>query len=210
GLLKRVHGGAIRVEDEPPIAERAQSRVKFKQDIARTAVSLLARGQTVFLDAGTTTAILADELATLGGLTVVTNSFDVALKLRGPAAPAAGDNEVIVLGGTLSTRAPATVGGHTVAEIYRHRADLALLSPTGLDAVYGASNYDHPEAEVARAMVANAERVVILADYSKIGHPSRVAYCPPERIDLLITNRRAADEPGFEPLRRKLAQVQLA
>ena len=208
GELKRVHGGAIHVEDEAPIAERAHSRVKFKQDIVRATASRLSRGQTLFIDAGTTTNLLAEELAKLGGLTVVTNSFDVALKMRGPASGS--DNQVIVLGGTLGDRAPATVGGTTVAEIYRHHADIALLSPTGIDAKQGASNYDQPEAEVARAMAANAEQVFILADYSKIGHRSRVAYCSVERVDLLITNRRAEGEPGFEELDAVLREVVLA
>lgn len=206
GELKRVHGGAIRVEDEAPIAERANSRVRFKQDIARAASSLLSRGQKLFIDAGTTTAILADELARLGGLTIVTNSFDVALKLRSPAS----DNEVILLGGELGTRAPATTGATTVAEIYRHRADVALLSPVSINAARGACNYDLPESEVARAMVANTESVFILADYSKIGYGSRVAFCPAERIDLLITNGKASDEPALEALSSKLGRVHLA
>ncbi|EPJ77743.1 MULTISPECIES: DeoR/GlpR family DNA-binding transcription regulator [Pseudomonas] len=209
GELKRIHGGAIRVEDEAPIAERAQSNVKFKRDLARAAVSLLSHGQTVFIDAGTTTVILAEELAKLGGLTVITNSFNVALQLRNPAASGGRHNEVLVLGGSLDDRAPATVGSTTVAEIARYRADLALLSPVGIDAQRGASNYDHREAEVARAMADNAEGVVILADYSKIGVESRVAFCPPERIDVLITNHKASTEAAFAALNAKLKRIVL-
>jgi DeoR/GlpR family transcriptional regulator of sugar metabolism len=208
GELKRIHGGAIRVEGEAPITERAHSNVKFKRDIARAAVGLLTRGQTVFVDAGTTTAILAEELAKLGGLTVITNSFDVALNMSEPAA-GGHNNEVIVLGGTLGDRAPATVGATTVAEIGRYRADLALISPTAIDSRRGACNYDHREAEVARAMVGNAEQVFILADYSKIGVESRVSFCPPERIDLLITNRKASEAPALSELSAKLERVSL-
>lgn len=208
GELKRIHGGAIRVEDEAPIAERAHSNVKFKRDLARAAVSLVTRGQTIFVDAGTTTAILAEELAKLGGLTVITNSFEVALTLRTPAE-CGRTNEVIVLGGSLGERAPATVGPTTVAEIGRYRADLALISPTGIDVHRGACNYDHREAEVARAMVDNAEQVFILADYSKIGVESRVSFCPLERIDLLITNRKASEIPALAELDLKLAKHML-
>ena len=61
----------------------------------------------------------------------------------------------------IGSRAAATVGDGTVAEIFRYRADLALLSPVGVDAVRGATN-DRMETEVARAMVSNAADVAIL------------------------------------------------
>ena len=210
GELKRIHGGAIRIADEAPIAERAHINVKFKRDVARAAVSLLAHGQTVFIDAGTTTEILALELAKLGGLTVITNSFNVALHLRSASAPGSLNNEVIVLGGTLGDRAPATVGATTVAEIGRYRADLALLSPVGIDVLRGASNYDHRESEVARAMAEHAERVVILADYSKLGVQSRISFCPAERIDVLVTNQRASDDAAFGALKAGFREIILA
>jgi len=209
GELKRIHGGAITVEDEAPIAERAHINVKFKRDLARAAVSLLSHGQTIFIDAGTTTEILAQELAKLGGLTVITNAFNVALHLRG-SAPGSLHNEVIILGGSRGDRSPATVGATTVAEIGRYRADLALLSPVGLDAHHGASNYDHRESEVARAMAEHAERVVILADYSKLGVQSRISFCPPERIDVLVTNQRASEEVAFEALKARIKEIILA
>jgi DeoR family transcriptional regulator, fructose operon transcriptional repressor len=209
GELRRVHGGATKPAEEAPIAERAQTHVKSKIAIAKAATSLIASGQTLFIDAGTTTAALAEELAKLATLTVVTNSIDVALKMRA-ADQVGAANEVILLGGSISDRAMATAGATTVFEIQRYRADFALLSPVGIDHRYGATNYDHAETEVARAMVANAERVVILADYSKIGQRSRISYCPVEQIDVLVTNKKAAEAADFAQLKKKLEQIVLA
>jgi len=59
-------------------------------------------------------------------------------------------------------------------------------------------------------MVANAHRVVILADYSKIGQRSRISYCQPEQIDVLITNKKAAEAPDFAALKKKVARIILA
>ncbi len=193
GELKRVHGGAIKPGTEAPIEERAQTRVRAKSAIARASAGLLAAGQTLFLDAGTTTAALAEELAKLENLTIVTNSLDVVIRLRVPDAQARRANEVILLGGPIGERALATCGAETVREIQRYRADFAMLSPVGLDARHGASNFDRGEAEIARAMCECADRVVILADYSKIGQCSRVTYCPTDTIDTLVTNRKAGD-----------------
>lgn len=210
GALRRVHGGAIKPDDEAPIAERAQTRVKAKQAIAKAATGIIASGQTLFIDAGTTTAALAEELAKLANLTVVTNSIDVALKMRGTERPADTANEVILLGGSISDRAMATAGGATVLEIQRYHADVALLSPVGVDHRHGATNFDRDETDVARAMVENASRVVILADHSKLGQRSRMSYCPPERIDVLITNRKATESAEFASLKKKLPKIILA
>ncbi|MFC3625336.1 DeoR/GlpR family DNA-binding transcription regulator [Vogesella amnigena] len=210
GLLKRTHGGAICIGDEAPIAERAQQNVAAKRAIARAALAELTHGQTVFVDAGTTTAILAEELARFGGLTVITNSFDVALTLRDAADSQLPPNRVVVLGGTLGARAPSTLGADTVAEICRYRADVALISPVGVEAGRGASNYDHQEAAVARAMVDNAARLVLLADSSKLGVGSRVVFCTPQRIDVLITERSAKPLPALEALATGVGRIVLA
>ncbi|KAG0731428.1 hypothetical protein G6F23_015317 [Rhizopus arrhizus] len=68
GELRRVHGGAVPVHSEPPIAERVHTRVKYKRAIARAAAGLVSSGQTLFLDAGSPTSVLADELAKLSTL----------------------------------------------------------------------------------------------------------------------------------------------
>lgn len=210
GELRRVHGGAVLNDAEPPFAERAQTRVRFKRAIACVAAREVRSGHTLFLDAGSTTSILAEELAKLSGLTVVTNSFDVALHMNAAEDREAHRNEIVVLGGYLNRSLPATFGEMTILEIHRYRADIALLSPVAVDARHGATSFDHGEAAVARAMVANAKRVVILADYSKIGLASRVSYCPSARFDQLITNGKAADRPAMADLRGALVPISLA
>lgn len=214
GTLRRVHGGAVVAQlggdSEAPIAERARMRVKAKVALARAATGIIKSGQTIFVDAGTTTALLADELAKLANLFIVTNSVDVASRFRGDGQQSRGANEVLLLGGGLSHRALATVGAATILDIQRYRADLALLSPVSVDEQQGASNFDQEEADVARAMVAHAARVVILADYSKIGQRSRISYCLPKHIDVLITNEKAREAASFGALKRKVGDVVLA
>lgn len=204
GELRRVHGGAAPVHSEPPIAERVHTRVKYKRAIARAAAGLVSSGQTLFLDAGSTTSVLADELAKLSGLTIITNSFDVALKV---GAAGNGANQLIMLGGAVGGPVCATAGDITIAEIHRYRADLALLSPVGVDAECGATNYDLREAEVARAMTANAKQLVLLADFSKIGLCSRVSFCGADRIGHLVTNTSAQKSPAFAALKSAVGNV---
>lgn len=199
GLLKRVHGGAVLPEppSEAPFADRLQVRRKEKQAIARAAAREVKPGQVCFIDAGSTTAILAAELGKIAGLTIITNSIDVANTLNGLRQ----DVTTLLLGGRLHSDVPGTYGELTLSEIARFRADIALLSPVGIHPEHGATDFVLHEAEIARAMIQQSQRVLFLADHAKLGHASRVAICPCDRIDLLVTDT-GADRKLLAALRR--------
>lgn len=202
GSLRRVHGGIVALDEEPrepPLSVRQAARARHKRAIARAAAARVEPGQTLFVDAGSTTALLAEALAALQGVTVITNGLDVARRLMRRGAQEGG-NEVVLLGGHLDAEGSATYGDVTVADIHRYRADLALLSPVGISAQYGATSYVLHEAVVARAMAARAGRCWILADYSKIGQCSRSVYAAPADIDMVISDARAAALPAWQAL----------
>ena len=206
GEIQRVHGGAVLTGSEPPIDVRATTRVKEKRLIAKQVAALVESGQTVFLDAGSTTSLVAEALAGLSGLTVITNSLDVASCLAGTAVGGSGSH-VQLLGGRFQGAPGSTYGAATIAEISRYQAHLAILSPVGMDETVGASSFVLDEAEVARAMSTNARMTVIAADHSKIGVRSRVGYCLPKDIDVLITDRRAMKLKAMKPIGKAVGQV---
>ncbi len=211
GALRRVHGGAVALKPpvpEAPYAERQRLRAREKRAIAKAALRLVQPGQTLFMDAGSTMACFAGELRSMAGLTIVTNSIAIALALA-PAGDRAG-HRVVLLGGTPRPDVQATFGDATVNEIHRHRADVALLSPVGLDAQQGATSYEHHEAAVAQAMVRQAGQVVLLADHGKIGAASRMAYCAAQDVDVLVTDRHAGTQAALAPLRRAVGRLVLA
>ncbi|MEF7616083.1 DeoR/GlpR family DNA-binding transcription regulator [Aquincola sp. MAHUQ-54] len=212
GELRRVHGGAVAMgaEPEPPLAVRLAARQKEKRAIAKAAVALLQPGQTVFLDTGSTNAIFAEELATLCGMVVVTNSLNIALKLANAGEGRDSRNQTLLLGGEIDAKTQATYGEAAIEEIHRFRADVALLSPVGLHAKHGAMSFEHHEAAIARAMAAQAQQVVILADHSKIGQASRVTYAKPADIDVIVTDAGAGPLPALAALRKACQQVILA
>ncbi|AJW98065.1 DeoR/GlpR family DNA-binding transcription regulator [Burkholderia gladioli] len=210
GELVRVRGGAIRPDAPAAAIERAPARERVERAIAKAAAAQVGAGQTLFLDADSRSQALADELVALEGLTILTNSLDVVARLRAPLTQAANANQVIMLGGAVPARTLATASAETVREIQRHRADLALLAPDGLDARHGASHVDRAQAEVARAMCEAADRVVMLADAARLGLRSRVSYCAADAIDLLVTERGAAGADAFAALERRLPKVLLA
>ncbi|WP_380182517.1 DeoR/GlpR family DNA-binding transcription regulator [Kalamiella sp. sgz302252] len=212
GAARRVHGGlmALEAEPEPPLSVRSEARAREKRAIARAAVGLLKPGQTLFIDAGSTTTMLAEELRTMSGLTIITNSLQAALKLSAAEEGGQLQNAIILLGGNIQAGAQETRGELTVEEIHRYRADVAMLSPTGIDARDGASSFHPYEAAIARAMVRQASQTILLADHGKLGHGSRMQYASITQIAMLVTDSGAKGTQAFAGLEKVLPKVVVA
>ena len=200
GLLRRVHGGAVLPGPAPeePFKKRMAAHRDEKIAIAKAAARLIKPGQSLFVDAGTTTSVFAAELAKVSGISVVTNSFDIASTLRRAASGAS----VLLLGGRIVTDVPGTYGELTLSEIARFRTDVAVVSPVALHPEGGAGNYDLHEAEVARAMIEQSAKLIMLADHAKLCVSSQVRFCTCGQIDTLVTGAGASAE--------KLAQLKRA
>ncbi|MFC0140765.1 DeoR/GlpR family DNA-binding transcription regulator [Erwinia mallotivora] len=209
GVARRVHGGLIAMdaEPEPPLTVRSEVRAREKRAIARAAAQQLKPGQTLFLDAGSTTTMLAEELRTMAGLTIITNSLNAALKLSAAEEHESLNNSVILLGGAMLAGAKETRGELTVGEIYRYRADVAMMSPVGIDSKNGASSFQPHEAAIARAMTRQASQLILLADHSKLGLTSRLNYADIGEVTTLVTDSGAASLPAFTALKKVLPVI---
>lgn len=205
GDLRRVHGGIASMQDSPeaPYRKRALTHRREKQEIAHACRTRISAGQTLLIDAGSTTRLLAQVLAGLSGLQVFTNSLDVAAHL-GTAASRRRQNRVVLLGGDYADQPPATTGAMVVSAISRLNADVAICSPFGVTADGGPMSYILDEAEIARAMFAHASRRIVLADHSKLGVRGRVSFAPLGEVDLLITDAAARQSPQHAVLAAEL------
>lgn len=187
GKVARVHGGAVlpNTRTESPFHQRMTTQIRAKSEIAKKAVRLIQPGQTIMVDAGSTTAVFARELAKVPGISVITNSLDIATTLQGA------ESGVTLLGGQMAADVPATVGELTLSEIRRFEVDLCFSAPVALHPQKGAYFFDLQEAEISNAMAAQARRSVILADQGKLGDTSRVRSWTVDAIGALVTNRAA-------------------
>lgn len=203
GVLRRIHGGIVPVqaEGEAPYPERAGLHLREKRAIAEACLRFISPGQTLIIDAGSTTACLSEQLAGLSGLLVFTNSVEVAANL-GTDASRARQNRVILLGGDFISAPPSTQGMTTLAAIASIRADLAFSSPYGLSAADGATSMVLEEAEVARAIYASAARRILLADGSKLGRRGRICYATADEPDHIVMDAAAAQSLHFTDLRK--------
>jgi len=195
-LVRRVRGGATAFRParfERPMDLPSQSYSAEKERIGNAAASLVRGGETIILDAGTTTLALAAALPkTLTDVVVVTNALDIAIALQTHPGVT-----VIVTGGRLkkagrnanSRSLISPFGTHLLREI---NADIAFLCCAGVDVTRGFTNGNWDEAEVKQAMIGSALRVIVVADHGKIGHVGSARIAPLAGVDLFITDSEAS------------------
>lgn len=189
GLIRRTHGGALHASSEQPFRERISTRSSEKRALTQRAAQLLQPGECCFIDAGSTTSSLGQALAAIEGISIITNSVPVVMGLRELNSTA----EILLLGGTLGRDVPASYGPTALEQLANLRADVAFISPVGIDPQGGVTYFDFAEAQVARMMLRNTRRRVILADASKCNVVSRVIVCPTHEVDVLVTDIAATN-----------------
>ena len=207
GLLVRTHGAAhlrLPIDYDSLYASRAANQLHEKRAIALAATQLVTPGMLLALVGGTTCTALARMLRSLDDLTIVTSAINVALELQGQP-----NKRVIVTGGTLNRNSYELVGSQAIGSLENVHCEMAFLGASGMSPEYGLSMSDEPEAAVGRALIASADRAVVLADHTKLGKRGLVRVCPLEQLSLLITDARAAPEQ-LASLRRAGLEVIVA
>ena len=183
GMLVRVHGGAKRlyeIEREIPITEKTSKNTQEKKEIAEYTSSLVQDGDTIFLDAGTTTLYMIPFLKQKK-IRIVTNAVQHAHLLADQ------ENEVVLIGGVLKNTTKAVVGAVGCAQLSQYNFNKAFLGINGVDLEYGFTTPDPEEAAIKQQAIKNSAKVFILTDNSKF---NTVTFVKVEDIDgaTILTN----------------------
>lgn len=204
GLIRRTHGGAlptVQVTTEYSNAERLVQNTAEKTRIGKVASGLVQDGDVVFLDAGTTTLAVARHLAGRQDITFITNGTDIAACLS-----AAGVQRFFVTGGEYSEVNHSLSGPIAIEAILRFNVDRLFLSVSAVDLSRSQIGISSPGmASTQRAMMEIAQDVIVVADHSKFVRNALAVIAPLENVDLVVTDRGAADQVAELPdvLQRK-------
>ncbi len=187
GLLMRTHGGAILMEEnniELSLEKRKNLNADVKIKLAKEAVKYISRGDTVFLDASTTTFYMAKEIKKLNNVTVVTNSIRVINELS--SSP---DITVIAIGGIVSDN-QSFVGSHA-ENIIRNNffANKMFFSSRGITKNAEILESNERECGVKQSMLKNSSEKIYLCDKSKIGRIGFAKLTSFSEINCVITEK---------------------
>ncbi len=207
GQLTRVRGGALGPPDDPdderPFARVAAVDAVGKRAVARRAAALVRDGDTVLLDIGTTTQLLAHELRGRA-VTVLTASLAVLDVLRDDPLV-----ELVLLGGSVRRPYHSMVGVLTQDALLQVHADLAFLGASGVRADGAVLDTTMVEVPVKRAIVAAAQRTVLLVDQHKLPGTGSLRVCGPGDLAAVVTNA-GADAATLAALRAHGVEVLIA
>ncbi|WP_426593393.1 DeoR/GlpR family DNA-binding transcription regulator [Cellulomonas sp. McL0617] len=190
-LLVRTHGGARAFAStsraEVPVRLRDSQFRAAKQRIARRAAELIPTGPySVAISGGTTTAEVAKVLATRPDLAIVTNALTTAMEIA--SRP---NLKVIMTGGVVRSNSFEAVGVIAENTFNAINVGTAILGTDGISAAGGATTHDETEARTNNAMVSHAQRVVVVADGSKVGRVTLAKMADLSQVHVLVTDTTA-------------------
>ncbi|QDV68904.1 Glycerol-3-phosphate regulon repressor [Rosistilla carotiformis] len=208
-LVRRVRGGVqvLHNDQTMPIAIREVRQRNAKLAIAREAVTMLAPGNVVFVDGGTTTLQMGNCLPAIP-LRLITNSLRLAAAIESHSSSRA-MHELFLTGGFLFPGTGLLVGPSAQASIAQYHAQWTLLSVSGIN-LSGLYNDNEHVVESERLMIAHADRVIVLADHTKIGKHSMCHIAGLNEIDVIVTNRHPDTAEALEAFENAGVEVLFA
>ncbi|MBR5559411.1 MAG: DeoR/GlpR transcriptional regulator [Oscillospiraceae bacterium] len=188
GLLKRTHGGAIKVTNtafDPALVDLETTQVAEKLQIAREAYKHINDNDAIVLDPSSTVAYLATLLKSgeKKNITLVTNSFKEVMELVD--CP---EVEVIHIGGQLRHKLQSAIGPIAEASLRNLKVDKAFIGCNGIDFQNGYTTTNLFEGQIKQAMMKSANQTYMLADSSKFHQTYLGVVAPINGVDYLITD----------------------
>lgn len=193
GILIRTYGGAtlsVSSGSELPYKERDVVNSDVKQKIGIRAADMIRNGETIFLDASTSSLYLARNIKDKKGITVITNAVNVVLELADCESI-----RVICTGGRLNTKNMSYEGRFAERMVTENLvANKCFFSCKGVTLSRGMTDTSENEAEMKRAMMNVSDSVIVLCDHNKLGRRGIPIISRLDRIDVFITDVRLDHE----------------
>lgn len=188
GYLVRVRGGALPAF-HPDIIARQQTTVETKRRIARAAADLVRDGDSIMIESGTTTALVARYLLGRKNLKIVTDSTLILPYVRA--------NPMIsleIVGGIFNAATESMTGPVTVRQLSQYHVRIAFIGSDGFSCRNGLTTNFVEAAEVTRTMAEHCDTTVLVADSSKFGKRGFTRYMALSEVDVLVTDTGIDDE----------------
>lgn len=191
GLLLRTRGGATSINTLPELSFdlRQQQYAAQKARIGQAAAEMISYGDTIFLDASTSSQAIIPHIKKLSELTVVTNSLRVAFNLLD--AP---QIYVILPGGSLRRTSISLVGQLQGTSIEDINIQIGFFGARGISVEEGLTDVNREEVAMKRAMAEHCKRVVGLADARKWGKIAAYSFAQLDNIETIFTDENAPED----------------
>ncbi len=208
--IKKIRGGAQAVNfDRSALQRRSLSSSAFlvakqqqpevKRLIAKKAVELCSDGESIIINGGSSTFMMGEFLLERE-LNILTNSFVLAQELTENS-----DNNLILPGGEIYRKQGIILSAFENDTIQYYSMDKMFMGTPGIGE-YGVTESDTLLIRSEQKLLKQADKLIVLADSSKLGRKSNFILCPLEEVDILITDSNA-DEKHLKVFHDKNIEV---
>jgi len=192
GMLKRVHGGAILMENSEIQSSRTKRQnvlVDQKREIGEIVARYITEGDSIAMDASTTNHIIASVLKTkFKKLTIFTNYLPIVNELADMQ-----NYDIIIPGGILNTEELSITGDLTEQSIGKYRMSKMLMSVSGISLKDGLTDFGFGEFQIKKKMMEISQEIYVVADSTKFGKVSLIKVCDFDDINMIITDKKLKD-----------------
>jgi DeoR/GlpR family transcriptional regulator of sugar metabolism len=188
GFLKRKHGGVTFI-DTDDISSRLAVNYENKLKIVKKAAGFVVPGETVLIESGSTNALLAKEISSMEGTTVVTPNIFIAREYG-----KSGKNRAVLLGGVYQPESESLIGPLTKQCIERVNFQKAFIGVDGFTRQTGFTIRDMMRAEISADIMQKSDQVFILTDSTKFGRVGLTMMARPREVDFVITDSGIPEE----------------
>ncbi len=194
GALKRVHGGAVSVNEmqrSHTLVERHCEYLEEKKNLSQNATMFVNDGDYIAIDGGSTGIFFAEEIKikAFNNLTVVTPSLDVFNILNGVKGI-----EVILCGGIFCKEENYFYGSLTINMLESLHCQKAFIFPSAVSLKFGIASFQNDFVTVQRKMMEISDSVYILADHSKFENKALLKICDMKKEYTYITDSDLSSE----------------
>lgn len=186
GVVHKTYGGAVRQSEnelDSAFDVRSTQNADEKRRIGAAAAKLIGHGETILLDAGSTSLEIARRLPLNADITVVTCALNIAMECGNKPGVT-----VIVCGGTLNPRTLSVSGHQVERELADICADRFFLATYGVDMLKGLAERNFVFGQTKKAQIRAAREVVLVCDSSKFGEVGPVLIAPITTINRVVTD----------------------
>ena len=191
GKVEKVYGGVKSLVNSELVAfeHRHITNQTTKHHIAAAAATLIEDDDFIFIDSGTTTVGIIDQLPPNINITILTNSLDII-----NSASAFENIRLLLVGNTYKPETRSFVGLNIESIIGKYNISKAFMAASAVSIENGLTNSDLMEYDIKRNVVARATNIYLLVDHSKFDKSTLLTYAALEQIDGIITDQRLTAE----------------
>jgi DeoR/GlpR family transcriptional regulator of sugar metabolism len=184
GLLEKVYGGAIPIEEKPTsVFDMVVVNADKKDIVGKKALSLISDGQVIIMSGGTTNLAFAKLLPPELKATIYTYSLPIAMQLAQHP-----NIEVIFIGGKLQKNAMVTIGMDVVQVLSKLKADICFMGSSSINVRLGLTEMGYEVSLVKKAMMEATEKVVCMVTSEKLNTKMPYVVCEINQLNIIITD----------------------